>query len=334
MAVISRGISTPLREFAFDASDDAAANSLSTNTADTGKDFAGRRRSSTVNEGSANTDGGTPVTPIERADDGHTSRRRFLSAATRAAIGTSALGAVSSGSALRTPSRESAPLAVVYRGPASCGGCSTAVAALLRKSPRRFRLRYIGPNEERRVTTKGLRGVALYAQPGGDGSVGRAEIALGGSATRAISNYVAGGGRYVGFCMGAYLAGSDPGMGLLSPGDTGGYIDTPGASVTSACDAVVPVMWRGTPRYQFAQDPPYIVPSGVAGEEVLSRFTNDRINALVKPYGRGKVGVVGTHPEADRSWYTSKLWREDEDGSDTAQALDLVERTMRSGSET
>ena len=297
----------------------------------TGKGFAGTRRSDTVNESSTDTDGGNSATPIERADEGRTSRRRFLSAATRAGVGTFALGAVSVGSALQPPSRESAPLAAVYRGPASCGGCSAAVADLIRRSPHEFRVQYIGPDEKRKPTTKGLRGVALYAQPGGDGSVGRAEIALGETATSAIPNYVADGGRYVGFCMGAYLAGSDPGMGLLAPGDTGGYIDTAGASVKSARDAVIPVKWRGTHRYQFAQDPPYIVPSGVAGEEVLSRFTNGRVNALVRPYGRGSVGVVGTHPEADRGWYTRKLWREDEDGPDTSQGLDLVERTMRSG---
>jgi hypothetical protein len=172
-------------------------------------------------------------------------------------------------------------------------------------------------------------GAALYAQPGGNGTVGRGYRSLGDGGARAIKDYVAGGGRYVGFCMGAYLAGSQPGMGLLSPGNTGQYIRTRGASLTSTRNAVVPVRWEGTGRRHFAQDPPYIIPSGVAGERILSRFTNNRVNALVKPYGQGSVGVVGTHPEADRSWYGRKLWRKDTDGLDGAQGLRLIEETMR-----
>lgn len=62
---------------------------------------------------------------------------------------------------------------------------------------------------------------------------------------------------------------------------------------------------------------------------MLSRFTNGRVNALVRPYHRGAVAVVGTHPEADRSWYTERLWRQDRDGLDRAQGLQLVAALMR-----
>ena len=37
---------------------------------------------------------------------------------------------------------------------------------------------------------------------------------------RAITAYVEAGGRYLGICQGAYLAGHDPGMGLLGGADT------------------------------------------------------------------------------------------------------------------
>lgn len=237
------------------------------------------------------------------------------------------IGALLIGPAPQAQTR--APEAVVYRGQASCPGCSEAVAALIRRSPRGFSVRFIGPNETLKLTAANLKGVALYAQPGGNGSVGAAQKALGASGTRAIKGYVSGGGHYVGFCMGAYLAGSNPGMGLLSPGNTGQYIRTSGASVTSTRDAVIPVEWEGASRRHFAQDPPYIIPSGVAGETVLSRFSNNRVNALARPYGKGGVGVVGTHPEAARSWYSSKLWRKDKDGLDAAQGLRLIENTMR-----
>lgn len=221
-------------------------------------------------------------------------------------------------------------MAAVYRGPASCSGCSEAVADLVRQSPHELKVRYIGPDEKLKLTAANLRGVALYAQPGGDGSVGRAEKALGPKGTRAIKNYVSSGGNYVGFCMGAYLAGSNPGMDMLSPGNTGGYIHTRGALVKDTRDTVIPINWKGDRRYHFAQDPSYIIPSGVRDERILSRFTNGKVNALIKPYGKGDVGVIGTHPEADRSWYGSKLWSKDKDGLDSAQGLRLIHQTMRS----
>lgn len=220
-------------------------------------------------------------------------------------------------------------VAVVYRGPASCPGCSEAAAALLRRSPLGFEVSYIGPREKRKVIAANLRGVDLYVQPGGDGSVRQGMRSLGRRSARVLKAYVANGGRYVGFCMGAYLAGSGPGMGLLAPGNTGQYSQTRGAEVTTAADAVVPLRWGRSLRHQYAQDPPYIIPSGVRGERVLSRFTNGKVNALVRPYGRGAVGVVGTHPEATRDWYTRRLWRQDRDGLDGAQGSRLIAAVMR-----
>lgn len=233
------------------------------------------------------------------------------------------------GPASRAQVQERAPEALVPRGQASCPGCSGAVADLIRQSPRGFSVRFVGPNEKLKLTAANLQGAALYAQPGGNGSVDQAQRALGARSFRAIKAYVVGGGHYVGFCMGAYLAGCDPGMDLLLPGNTGQYIRPSGASVKTTRNAVIPVQWKGTNRRHFAQDPPYIVPSGDAGEEVLSRFTNNKVNALVRPYGEGGVGVVGTHPEATRSWYGPKLWDRDEDGPDAAHGLSLIEHTLR-----
>ena len=49
-----------------------------------------------------------------------------------------------------------------------------------------------------------------------------------------MQDYVAGGGRYLGFCLGAFLAGDDPGFALLPSGvDTDAEIDQHGAQVTS-----------------------------------------------------------------------------------------------------
>ena len=89
--------------------------------------------------------------------------------------------------------------------------------------------------------------------------------------------------------MGAYLAGSGPGMGLLAPGDTGEYDQTRGASVRTTAQAVIPVIWSGTVGYEYAQDPPYIIPSGVRGEKVLARFTSHEVRQVWE--GQGRVAI-------------------------------------------
>jgi hypothetical protein len=233
------------------------------------------------------------------------------------------------GSAAPGSTASGRPVALVYRGPASCPGCSEAAAALIRQSPLHFTVSYVGPGEKLKITAASLRGAALYAQPGGDGSVRHGMTALGTAAAGTIRSYVAAGGHYLGICMGAYLAGSNPGMGLLAPGDTGEYDRTRGAAVWTAAQTVIPVRWNGTVSYQYAQDPAYIIPSGVRGEKVLSRFTNHRVDALVRPYRRGAVGVVGTHPEADRTWFTPAMWRAARDGLSYPQGLQLIAALMR-----
>ena len=53
----------------------------------------------------------------------------------------------------------------------------------------------------------------------------------------------------------------------------------------------------------FFQDGPYMTASGAAGERILARYTNRRVAALVRPFGLGRVAVVGPHPEATPYWY-------------------------------
>lgn len=195
------------------------------------------------------------------------------------------------------------PLALVYRGPASCSGCSEAAAKLIKSARRKFRVAYIGPKERRKLTATNLRKAALYVQPGGDTSVAKADRLLGAKAKKAITRYVRAGGRYLGICQGAYLAGSMPGMGLLRPANTDQYIKTKGAATKSVRDTVIPVQW-GTKRYpMYFQDGPYFTTGSARGVEVLARYTNGKIAALTKKVGSGRVAVIGPHPEAPRVWY-------------------------------
>ncbi|MHA6616939.1 BPL-N domain-containing protein [Pseudonocardia sp. DLS-67] len=196
----------------------------------------------------------------------------------------------------------STPLALVYRGKAAKpAACSDAVAELLADSAHGFDVRFVGPKEDLGLTSDVLAGAALYAQPGG-GELGPAYRRMR-RYRDAIRAYVAGGGRYLGVCLGGYLAGRTPGFALL-PGDTDQYVRTPDATVRTTDDTVVEVRWRGSHRHLFFQDGPvFRLGPDATGVDVLSRYPNGELAALVAPFGAGRVGVVGPHPEATPDWY-------------------------------
>src|SRR5690606_15367702 len=112
-------------------------------------------------------------------------------------------------------------LALVHRGPAAAPGCPEAVADLLRRSRWGLDVTYVGPREPLALGPDALARAVLYAQPGG-GQLRPAYRRLRRHA-RVIRAFVRGGGRYLGFCLGGYLAGRSPGFALL-PGDTDQYI--------------------------------------------------------------------------------------------------------------
>jgi glutamine amidotransferase-like uncharacterized protein len=210
------------------------------------------------------------------------------------------LGGLGLRRAPRQSARTTAPVALVYRGPASSPGCPEAVAALLTSTPWTFDVRYVGPEEDLPLSQASLAGAALYAQPGG-GSLKRGYRHLR-RHRGAIRDFVRSGGRYLGFCLGGYLSGATPGFALL-PGDTDRYIASAAATVTSDKDTLVQVRWRGRQRTLFFQDGPCFTVEPGENVQVIATYPNGGIAALVTRFGSGRVGVVGPHPEATEDWF-------------------------------
>lgn len=218
---------------------------------------------------------------------------------------------------------ETKPLALVYRGPASLPGCPEAVAQLLRDSPTGFRTEYVGPMERKKITKANLDEAVVYAQPGGP-SLSTGWTAMSPHAT-VIREWVAGGGNYLGFCLGGYLAGATPGFGLL-PGDTWQYITASDATVKTTAATRIDVQWRGATRTVFFQDGPAFWLEPGANAEVVARYQGGQPAALIAPYGAGRVGVVGPHPEADITWFS----RVDPTNAIHPElGYDLIESTIR-----
>jgi Biotin-protein ligase, N terminal len=172
--------------------------------------------------------------------------------------------------------------AAVYRrrGAGSCDGCSEAVARLLGSSPTPLEVEFVGPNEPRELSPETLAGALVYAQPGG-GDVATVWRHLR-EHTDTIRQWVQGGGNYLGFCLGAYLAGSNPGFGLL-PGDPIRYISSPGATVTTESYTTVAIDWRGQRKQMYFQDGPAFQLAPNAPATVLATYPNGEPAASTGP---------------------------------------------------
>jgi hypothetical protein len=160
------------------------------------------------------------------------------------------------------------------------------------------------------------------------------------------------GGRYLGFCLGMYLAGTDPGLGLFPSGwDTDAENCQEGAQVTDCDgkDTVVRVSYwpqgesaanateDGETVWMYFQDGALLEPPSeknvtrLEAEKklrVLARYqgTDDIAMAVLK-YGDGWVGVTGPHPEATEDWYD--LGFSNPQGINLRYGWELVETTWR-----
>jgi glutamine amidotransferase-like uncharacterized protein len=157
--------------------------------------------------------------------------------------------------------------------------------------------------------------------------------------TGPLREFILNGGRYLGICMGGYLAGSGPGYNLL-PGNCNDYTRTRGAEVHNADrNAVITVRWpaahRRSIRKMFYQDGPYFWLNKRVDGQVFARYTNGLIAAMVVRFGNGKVGVSGPHPEANRSWYQLAGLRYPGSTYDLGhQLVDAIMSPARAGPET
>jgi glutamine amidotransferase-like uncharacterized protein len=203
------------------------------------------------------------------------------------------------------------PIAVVFSDDstgAADGDDTGAMAAMLTASAWNFEVITAGPRGSMSVPEALARpDVRLYAQPGADGD-DDAAFRRQKRDKPAIRDYVAQGGRYLGICMGGFLA--EPGHFNLFRGRVNEYYSSRGASVTTDDAAVIPVLWRGRRRKMYFQDGGYMVPKRKAtGITVLATYTNGSIAACVAPFGLGKVGLCGPHPEAPPEWYSDEKLR-------------------------
>lgn len=113
-----------------------------------------------------------------------------------------------------------------------------------------------------------------------------------------IQDFVSNGGHYMGFCVGAYLASSSPGFGLVPQGDdVDQKIAHPRAQVNTIDDTIIMKRWL------YFQDGEVMTIAWSPTSKVVARYSsNNDIATSLTAYGSGWVGLVGPHPEATQDW--------------------------------
>jgi glutamine amidotransferase-like uncharacterized protein len=169
----------------------------------------------------------------------------------------------------------------------------------------------------------------IVAFPGGIGDVSTYDNFFRRRSANRVADFVAGGGKYLGICMGAYWAGSRY-FDILRGVDVEQYIKRPKADIKRPYGTVAKVTWKEQKEFMFFYDGGVMV-----GDEsqfkTIARYNNGDPMAIIQ----GNVGIIGCHPESESYWYNdpyqyiSQYWHQ---GKHHKLLLEFVDELTQSSS--
>lgn len=188
-------------------------------------------------------------------------------------------------------------VALIYNGSSGARGGPEAVAAVARQVG--LQVEFIA--DSRQLPEK-LKGVAVFAVGGTDDNLSPFLKSFTPDIVEALKDYLRSGGRYWGICGGGYIAsagwdeknGFEKALGLFE-GKSVAYVE-------QAPPRIVTVSWQGENRpiyYQYG--PAFEAPLG-SDAKVLATYDDGRTAAFITSFGKGRIALVGPHPEADDTW--------------------------------
>lgn len=227
------------------------------------------------------------------------------------------------------------PLFLVYIDHPMCSiDCADGIAEVLNRSGL-YEARFIGPDSPDRtpLSKEILEEADCVVFGGGLGDSDQFDDRLL-DYRSLIRNYVAKGGRYLGICMGSYFAGYHYFDLLANNTKAVQYVTRPDSTVKRETYDVVTLSWEGKDKTLYFHDGAAFVPSKgfktISGD-VIAKYQNGDAAALIQDYKKGRVAVVGPHPEAHSWWFysQSRIHNRWHDCVHHDLALDLVSRLMQ-----
>jgi len=192
------------------------------------------------------------------------------------------------------------PLALVWEGPGACKpSCVDASVIIARRAG--FKVKKIRPGF---TDFELFKKAKLWVQPGGKSTT--AAASMGPQMMDQIREFVRNGGGYVGFCAGMFISTPEigtskkTGYGII-PGETELFIksgnDRAMIPMETTDHGRVTMYYAGGPYMRVSE-----ADLKAADGEVIARYPDGKIAGIRARYGRGKVAVIGTHPEAGFIW--------------------------------
>ena len=119
---------------------------------------------------------------------------------------------------------------------------------------------------------------------------------------KALTDWLRGGGVYVGICGGGYVAsqGWEESYGMVKAWGLVPVLSE--AWVEDADPRIITVDWNGATRAIYYQYGPTFLVKSDSDVKVIARYDDGMVAALIAPFGKGRVFVSGPHPEADKTW--------------------------------
>ena len=143
--------------------------------------------------------------------------------------------------------------------------------------------------------------VDLIAVPGGFGDVATFNRLFKANG-KAVKDFVASGGKYLGICMGAYWAGSHY-FDILDSVDAVQYITQPNTDTRRPHAKDMNIVWQGHPNRMFFYDGCALVGDNTKFTTIAT-YANGDAMAIIQ----NNIGLIGCHPESQQFWYDSYSW--------------------------
>jgi glutamine amidotransferase-like uncharacterized protein len=227
------------------------------------------------------------------------------------------------------------PVFLVYVEHPMCSmDCADAVLDILNLSGK-YECKFVGPSSfPYLIVNEQLLSTAdCLVIPGGLGDADQFDTSLLKKLSTDIKNYISTGGKYMGICAGGYFAGHHY-LDILNQNTKAAqYVKRKKSTIKHENHDVVTVNWNREQRTVFFYDGAAFVPKKgypAIGGEIIATYLNGDPAAIIQSYGKGKVGVMGPHPEAHKWWFYSQTriknrWR---DCIQHDLLLDFVERLL------
>jgi glutamine amidotransferase-like uncharacterized protein len=200
------------------------------------------------------------------------------------------------------------PLFLVYVEHPMCNiDCADGVRDVLENS-REYTVLLVGPSSfpYKELSEKLLHEATCLIIPGGIGESDQYDNSKLKTYAGLIKNYVACGGRYLGICMGSYFAGHHYLSLLKKDTRVVQYVKRKDAVVHHEKPAVIELMWEDSNQHMYFADGAAFVPrrgSKHISGEIVARYMNSDPAAIIQSHRKGRVGVIGPHPEAHKWWF-------------------------------